>query len=253
MKAIKYISYFFLLSFSNFLYPQVQFFPPVDTAYIYGGCTATEIICHNLVSTSGKDSISIEPGLNTSFYYYDSLGNTVSINNFYFLATDPFNQLEYELWYSLQPRPPYTQLILFDSTFNILANDFFIILIVKTGSIWGVFFQSFHADFGLGVETTSDIPTKFDLSQNYPNPFNPSTKIKYEIPSVTLRQVQSDILVTLKVYDVLGNKVATLVNEEKPAGNYEVEFNATGLPSGIYFYQLKAGNFVETKKMILMK
>ena len=85
----------------------------------------------------------------------------------------------------------------------------------------------------------------FILSQNYPNPFNPSTKIIYSVP-------QSSNVV-LKVFDVLGSEVETLVNNEKPAGSYEVEFDATGLPSGIYFYQLRAGNFVETKKMILMK
>ncbi|MCW8961279.1 MAG: T9SS type A sorting domain-containing protein, partial [Ignavibacteriaceae bacterium] len=94
--------------------------------------------------------------------------------------------------------------------------------------------------------------------QNYPNPFNPSTKIKYTVPSVTLRQAQSDIVVTLKVYDILGREIATLVNEEKPAGEYEVEFNShsgevRNLPSGIYFYQLQAGDFISTKKMILLK
>jgi hypothetical protein len=93
----------------------------------------------------------------------------------------------------------------------------------------------------------------FDLSQNYPNPFNPTTKINYSIPSVNLRQAQSDIQVTLKVYDVLGNEVATLVNEQKPSGTYEIEFNGTELPSGIYFYQLKAGTYIETRKMILIK
>jgi photosystem II stability/assembly factor-like uncharacterized protein len=85
----------------------------------------------------------------------------------------------------------------------------------------------------------------YDLFQNYPNPFNPVTSLQYAISS---RQ-----FVTLKVYDLLGREVATLVNEEKPAGEYEVEFNATNLPSGIYFYQLKAGDFSETKKMILLK
>jgi hypothetical protein len=88
-------------------------------------------------------------------------------------------------------------------------------------------------------------PSRYNLKQNYPNPFNPSTTIKYQIPELSF--------VTLIVYDVLGNEVATLVNEEKPLGNYEVEFNAINLPSGIYFYRLQAGNFVETKKMILMK
>jgi hypothetical protein len=98
-----------------------------------------------------------------------------------------------------------------------------------------------------------ELPLQYSFSQNYPNPFNPVTKIKYSIPSVTLRQAQNDILVTLKVYDILGREVATLVNEEKPAGEYEVEFNAANLPSGIYFYQLKAGNYSETKKMVLLK
>jgi hypothetical protein len=108
------------------------------------------------------------------------------------------------------------------------------------------------------LEVTVSSPTEFSVSQNYPNPFNPNTKIKYTVPSVTLRQAQSDILVTLKVFDVLGNEVATLVNEEKPAGEYEVEFSvgqdsSPDIASGIYFYQLKAANYTETKKMILLK
>jgi Zn-dependent metalloprotease len=91
----------------------------------------------------------------------------------------------------------------------------------------------------------NNIPASFGLSQNYPNPFNPSTKISWQSP-VGSHQ-------TLKVYDVLGNEVATLIDEYKPAGRYDVEFNARQLSSGIYFYQLKAGSFVETKKMILLK
>ena len=86
---------------------------------------------------------------------------------------------------------------------------------------------------------------KFILLQNYPNPFNPTTKIRYQIPE--------ESFVTIKVYDVLGNEITSLVNEQKPAGSYEVDFNGTGLPSGVYFYQLRAGNYVDTKKMILMK
>jgi len=95
-------------------------------------------------------------------------------------------------------------------------------------------------------------PSAFSLSQNYPNPFNPSTKIKFTIPFVTLSGVEGSST-TLKIYDVLGNEVATLINEEKPAGGYEVEFDATGITSGIYFYQLIAGSFVQSKKMLLMK
>jgi len=89
------------------------------------------------------------------------------------------------------------------------------------------------------------IPERFLIAQNYPNPFNPSTKIKYQIPELSF--------VTLKVFDFLGNEIATLVNEEKPVGSYEVNFSATALPSGVYFYRLQAGSFIETKKMVLMK
>jgi hypothetical protein len=91
----------------------------------------------------------------------------------------------------------------------------------------------------------SGMPQEYQLSQNYPNPFNPSTTIKYQIPEVSS--------VTIKVYDVLGNEVAILVSEEKSIGSYEIEFNATGFSSGIYFYNLQAGSFMETKKMILLK
>jgi len=90
-----------------------------------------------------------------------------------------------------------------------------------------------------------EIPQSFYLSQNYPNPFNPTTTIKYKIPGLSF--------VTLKVYDVLGNEIETLVDEEKAVGSYEVEFSATALPSGIYFYRLQAGNYVETKKMVLLR
>ena len=95
------------------------------------------------------------------------------------------------------------------------------------------------------IEVEIVTPDKFELSLNYPNPFNPSTKISWQSP---VRSWQ-----TLTVYDVLGNEIATLVNEEKPAGSYEVNFNASRLSSGIYFYKLQAGSFVETKKMILLK
>lgn len=94
-------------------------------------------------------------------------------------------------------------------------------------------------------ESENEIVSSFLLYQNYPNPFNPSTLISYSIP-------QSGF-VTLKVYDLLGNEVATLVNENELAERYEVEFNASKLSSGIYLYKLQAGSFVQTRKMILLK
>jgi len=95
------------------------------------------------------------------------------------------------------------------------------------------------------VEYEQTLPISYKLYQNYPNPFNPSTTINYQIPELSF--------VTLMVFDVLGNEIATLVNAEKPAGSYEAEFKASSLPSGIYFYRLQAGSFVETKKMVLIK
>jgi hypothetical protein len=102
----------------------------------------------------------------------------------------------------------------------------------------------------VSVDDEEFIPTEISLEQNYPNPFNPSTSIQYTISD---RQ-----FVSLKVYDIIGNEVATLVNSEKPAGVYEVEFNShsgevRNLPSGVYIYQLRTGSFVQTKKMLLLK
>ena len=89
------------------------------------------------------------------------------------------------------------------------------------------------------------LPTEFKLEQNYPNPFNPETRIRYQVSSISP--------VTLKIYDILGNEVTTLVNEQKELGYYEVDFNAVSFASGVYIYRLQAGSYVSTKKMILMK
>ena len=94
-------------------------------------------------------------------------------------------------------------------------------------------------------EITKQLPKSFRLFQNYPNPFNPNTKIKYSIPGKSF--------VSLKVFGLLANEITTLVNEEKSAGNYEVQFNGLELPSGVYFYKLQTDDFIQTKKMILLK
>jgi hypothetical protein len=94
-------------------------------------------------------------------------------------------------------------------------------------------------------DESKKIPDEYALLQNYPNPFNPRTSIRYAVSSVQF--------ISLKVYDILGNEVATIVNEEKAVGYYEIEFNASFLANGIYFYRLQAGSFTETNKMVLMK
>jgi len=105
-------------------------------------------------------------------------------------------------------------------------------------------------DEGTGLNEKEILPAEFILYQNHPNPFNPSTTIKYEIPSVGTSR---DFSVQLKVYDILGREVATLVNEQQKAGYYEVQFDASNLTSGIYFYKLQSGQFVESRKMILLR
>ena len=230
---------------------EIQFFPPVDTALMQGGCTTPEFTCRNLISTNERDSISIEPGFNTSFYYLDSSGYQIPLDNYYFIIVDSLDEYEYELWYHPKSFPPFNPILIkFDALFLSEQNYFDIELIVKKSNIQiGSFIQPFHADFGLSVDEVGTTLSEFTLYQNHPNPFNPSTKIEFRIADFGF--------VSLKIYDILGNEVAILVNEEKQLGTYEVEFNSSSIKhhpsSGVYFYQLKAGNFVKTKKMVLIK
>ncbi len=122
------------------------------------------------------------------------------------------------------------------------TSPFWGIYDADNSTIWenGVF-----EDFPTSVEPGPDLPKSFELSQNYPNPFNPSTRIQYQVSSISY--------VSLVVYDILGNEVATLVNEEKAPGFYEVEFAAANFASGIYIYRLQSSEFSDTKKMILLK
>jgi len=111
----------------------------------------------------------------------------------------------------------------------------------QAAGFWYVYQQQTITD----VEDDETIPTEFKLEQNYPNPFNPSTKIKFAVPE------RSNVLI--KIYDILGSEVATLVNKEMEVGRYDVEFNAGGYSSGIYLFRMEAGNYVNTKKMILLR
>ncbi|MGA2623781.1 MAG: T9SS type A sorting domain-containing protein, partial [Bacteroidota bacterium] len=113
------------------------------------------------------------------------------------------------------------------------------------GSEWGPVTRTIHLAPLTGVQEEKGLPTTYSLQQNYPNPFNPATTIKYGIP------LQS--FVTLKLYNMLGQEVAVLVNGEQHAGYYSVNFNANALASGLYFYRLQTGAFSATKKMMLVK
>ena len=136
---------------------------------------------------------------------------------------------------------------------NITAGDYYLRLVttVQGGATYNL------ANFQHSEETLekhnynrvnfdgSKLPTTYDLSQNYPNPFNPTTTINYQVPQ--------NSFVTLKVYDILGREVATLVNDQKTQGRYSVNFDASRLASGVYIYQVRANDFVSSKKMMLVK
>jgi hypothetical protein len=130
------------------------------------------------------------------------------------------------------------------------------------GTIWNT--MQFTTDYalvnfyGIGVyrrqisevtdihnEKSNNSLSSFMLNQNYPNPFNPTTSLSFVIGHRSI--------ISLKVYDILGNEVASLLNEEKPADEYEISFNGNGLPSGVYFYQLIAENYIQSRKMLLLK
>ncbi len=106
---------------------------------------------------------------------------------------------------------------------------------------------------GIDEENEKIFPDKFILSQNYPNPFNPATTISYSLPATNGADTYRQVTVSLQVFNSLGEKIATLVNQAQAPGNYFVEFDARNLPSGVYFYTLRAGSFISTKKMILLK
>ena len=126
---------------------------------------------------------------------------------------------------------------------NIFVNEEFIFLSDFEDGV--IVFDIDDIMTNLKDELNKNLINNFSLYQNYPNPFNPTSTIKYELPE--------DLRVQIKVFDVLGKEVSALVNEEKPAGSYEVKFNGGNLASGIYFYRIQAGSFIDTKKMILLK
>jgi hypothetical protein len=130
---------------------------------------------------------------------------------------------------------------------QIAPDDFDVALNNSSTSLYTVLANATGGSNTLPVEDHKEKPEKFELQQNYPNPFNPSTSISYQLPATGN--------VSLKVYDILGNEIAILVNEEKPAGFYSVQFptNNFQLGSGVYFYKLQAGDFIEIMKMVLIK
>lgn len=136
--------------------------------------------------------------------------------------------------------------LIFNSVTSLAINDQFVFVGTGSSGLWKRPISEILKKLtSVETENSFNIPSDYHFEQNYPNPFNPATTINYSVPK------QSNVLIV--IYDGLGRKVTTLVNEEKSAGNYKTEFKANNLPSGIYFYRIHAGNFIQTKKMILLK
>jgi len=230
---------------------------------------------------AGQDKIFV--GTDGGIYYSDNNGSSwvekkilnknindiISNGNNIFVASEPFMTNESGYIYVSTDFGNNWK----DITANIssvAANHVRKILIdgdyIYVGTSLGNVYKRKLSDVVTAIEQSDySIPTEFILDQNYPNPFNPSTTISFSIPQVMVRQAHHDnadvipslsrdeVHVTLKVYDVLGREVATLVNDNLSAGSYSYNFDASKLTSGVYLYKLQAGKFSETKKMILMK
>ena len=244
--------------------------------------TFTLCVCDYENSETGNYWLSLQCRQNiqasADTIYYDSFYTEDSISPYgdmdaYIFQGNESDSVTIQMSIIVNPSELDPMLELFDSNDNLLievwdnANAEILNFVLPYSDTYVLFLSDFAGDeigdywfrfqkkMITSVNNSQSIPFGFSLSQNYPNPFNPSTKISWQSP-VSSRQI-------LKVYDVLGNEVATLVNEEKLAGSYEVEFSAIGgsasggnaynVTSGIYFYKLRAGSFIQTKKMILLK
>ena len=238
----------------------------LNSTYIFNASTADEfnLPVKNQGTIHFEDSVFVLPANDLKYYGYSSISNTVvSWPNIYYSSTAQSDRIiiRYNPMNSGDPSH-----LLYDGTIGVFVllstnNQMHGSRLLTSAGIKTAltaysngYLIAYDPTEITDVEEPNEIVTEinFQLYQNYPNPFNPSTRIQYAISS---RQ-----FVQLKVYDILGDEITTLVNEEKPAGRYEVEFNANGhsgnirnLASGIYFFQLKTGEFTNTKKMILIR
>jgi hypothetical protein len=195
-------------------------------------------ITHYTLGTGGADII----------YYYDSTGgpsnSTDKMMYTFSNVTAPSTFNPAEQFSEHYPQPSTRRYIPFLTEYYDGGGDVGAFWVGVDGSNRKVYFDRLLAITGIKKEPVS-LPVKYSLRQNYPNPFNPVTKINFSIPK--------NEYVTLKVYDILGREVATIVDKEMTAGVYTVEIDGTRLSSGVYFYRLTSGNFIDTKKMVLLK
>jgi photosystem II stability/assembly factor-like uncharacterized protein len=220
-----------IVSDSGFTYPKIVNAILVRGTSIYAGTTSGVYVSYN----NGGNWISFNTGLtdkNIHLLATDGLNVIAAGYNSGTLFLLPANGQRWSTIVMENPIFSMNTLILNDSNVYIGYKD-------------GVYYSPL-SEIQTAVKSRTDIvPATYSLQQNYPNPFNPTTTINYSVPKSGL--------VKIKVYDLLGREVASLVNENKPVGNYSIEFNAGKLTSGIYFYRMESGSFSHTKKLLLVK
>ncbi len=215
---------------TSFYYDSLTTFLKLSIAQLWTGNQFQDYLKLNITNDElGNQVQQLEQIWNGSIWVNDIKKDYTYISNY-------FESCNAELWNGTNWEPGDTPILVNN------PDGFKIAIVIQSINIYYII---------VNVESTNyNTHNDFSLSQNYPNPFNPSTSIQYAISSAQF--------VTLKVYDLLGREVATLVNEEKAAGSYEIDFNvgrdsSPALASGIYFYKIQAGDFVETKKMLMIK
>ncbi len=231
--------------------------PPIDYGNIMFAYSATgDTIFAADIWWAGQGEITFPDSLeDASQFTYDSslsiLPYSVSYLDYVFELEDSvFHQKADSAWLAIRKL---SVLEKFDSVGNVFRVGLYLYApsvgsFEPTVAKWIIFL--YRGQLIVGVNDEIKTPNTFKLYQNYPNPFNPSTIIKYTVPDIVTRDMTS---MKLKVYDVLGKEVATLIDGYKSSGEHQVEFSAEGLPSGIYLYSLTTGNFTQTKKMLLLK
>jgi hypothetical protein len=222
------------------------FFPKADTVRIRSGCSPP-VIRSSLENGSMVDTVAIVPGFNTNIWITDSSGRELPVQDVYFLVLDSLNSTSYELWVEPAMEPPGSVILVpFDSTIVIEPGIFNLKLRVRRRDAANdSLSQMFTArSYPLSVRTTWG-RVGYRLDQNFPNPFNSGTTIRFTL--------EHSGQVSLKVCDLLGEEIATLISEELPSGIYHAQWNAGGLPSGVYFYRLQTAEFLQTRKLQLLK
>jgi hypothetical protein len=225
----------------------ISIFPRVDSLNFVGSCTPPRMISQKVEHSLDRDTIMIRSvsGDPLCTGFPPNQANTIPA--FYFIVRSSMNQYHYELW--LRPCEYGSAGRLdFDTMYSPSPQLYLLVLKVFSGDALvdsaRMRFRSITT--GLSVDDANiSRPYVITLKQNYPNPFNPSTTIRYELPRAAH--------VTLTVYDVLGRQLATLVNGTEEPGYKSVEFNGSNLASGLYFYRLTAGSFVQTKNLLLLR